>query len=74
MGCSASTVNNHVTKGLATLRTLFTPRHPQPPGGAQEQYVRASGQREPVVTPLAQPGGCLVDGHVAALQAGAATA
>ncbi|MGY1844013.1 SigE family RNA polymerase sigma factor [Modestobacter sp. SYSU DS0875] len=28
MGCSVSTVNNHVTKGLATLRTLFTPDTP----------------------------------------------
>ena len=39
--------------------------------GVEEQYARVSGQREPVIVALAQPCGCLIDEHVAALLAGA---
>jgi len=42
-----------------------------PTTGVEEQYARISGQREPVVVALAQPCGCLVDDHVAALLAAA---
>ncbi|MCZ2829131.1 recombinase family protein [Modestobacter sp. VKM Ac-2986] len=43
----------------------------QPTTGIEEQYARAPGQREPVVVALAQPCGCLIDEHVAALLDGA---
>ncbi|SDY87594.1 Site-specific DNA recombinase [Modestobacter sp. DSM 44400] len=44
-----------------------------PTTGLEEQYARVRGLREPVVVALAQPCGCLIDDHAAALQAGAAT-
>ena len=36
-----------------------------------EQYARGGGIRELVVVPIAQPCGCLIDGHVTRLHAGA---
>jgi DNA invertase Pin-like site-specific DNA recombinase len=42
----------------------------QPTTGLEEQYARIAGIRDPVIVPLAQPCGCLIDGHVADLHAG----
>ncbi|NEK96618.1 hypothetical protein GCU67_20965 [Modestobacter muralis] len=40
-----------------------------PTTALEEQYARVAGIRELVIVPLAQPCGCLVDGHVAELHA-----
>jgi hypothetical protein len=42
-----------------------------PTVGLEEQYARVAGIRDLIVVPVAQPCGCLVDGHVAELHASA---
>jgi DNA invertase Pin-like site-specific DNA recombinase len=50
------------------------PQCTQPTRGLREQWVRRAGVREPVVAARAQPCGCAVDEHAAALQAGSPAA
>ncbi|SDY99953.1 hypothetical protein SAMN05661080_05230 [Modestobacter sp. DSM 44400] len=44
-----------------------------PTSGTEEQYARVPGMQEGVIVALAQPCGCLIDGHVAELQLSAAS-
>ena len=43
----------------------------RPTTGVEEQYANVHGKRDPVIVALAQPCGCLVDEHIAALVTGA---